>query len=135
MNKRIQNIADIREFLDHKISRRDALLKRMDGERAAGQLYEFFRSESMSFLGAVFFADEARKFIRQRDTQTRQDGTEYSDEQKFQDIQEQVQREVFSRSGSLFSDDGRSSSASVNLAADARKDFYWEFFTSFNHGY
>jgi len=135
MNKRIQDIADIREFLDHKISRRDALLKRMDGERDAGRLSEFLRSGSMTFLGAVFFADEAQKFVRQLDMQTRQDGTEYSDEQKFRDILEQVQREVFTRSESPFTEAGRSSSASANLAADAKRDFYWEFFTSFNHGY
>ncbi|MNU26958.1 hypothetical protein D3C71_153420 [compost metagenome] len=135
MNKRIQTTQDIREFLEGVIQRNDSILAKMDGERAAGHLAEFMRYDAISLVLSVFHREEAMRFIAHLDKAQKSDGSEYTDIQKFTDIKAEVENYVIVRSQSMFSEDGRSSSISANLAKDAVKDFYMEFFRSFQYGY
>lgn len=135
MNKRIKTVADIRDFLDGKIAAKDNLLAKMESEQNAGQLPEFMRYNAIELAVAVFHADEARKYLNHLGYEAKPDGTAYSDEDKFADISGEVSAFVLRRVESQFSDVGRSSSLSANMAKDAVKDFFIQFYQRLNEGY
>ncbi len=135
MNKRLKTIADIREFLNGKIAAKDGLLAKMETDKTAGHLTEFMRYNAIELAVAVFHADEARKFLHQLDYEAKPDGSAYPDEEKFADISGEVSAFVLRRVESQFSDVGRSSSLSANMAKDAVKDFFIEFYQRLNEGY
>jgi hypothetical protein len=134
MSKRIKTLADVREFLAHKVSRREDLLAKLDRDRAAGHLTHFMRGDAMALVVAVFHADEALKFLAHVQMEAHPDGTAYTDEQKFADISTEVAFYVLNRSQSQFSEMNRSTSVSANLATDAVSDFYMEFYRGLNNG-
>jgi hypothetical protein len=133
MNKRIKTLADVREFLAHKVSRREDLLAKLDSDREAGHLTHFMRRDAMALVVAVFHADEALKFLAHIQMEKRPDGTAYGDEQKFAEVSAEVAFYVMNRAQSQFSEMNRSTSAS-NLATDAVSDFYMEFYRHLNNG-
>lgn len=135
MAKRLKNLADIKEYLEGKIADLDVMVDNVVVEHKQGLLPEFLRYRALGLVQATFHADEARKYLKHVAMETKRDGSVYTDEQKFDDIAEEVRAYVLQRLGSRFSDDGRSSSASLNLSKDAVADFFIEFFQRFNEGY
>ncbi len=135
MHKRLRTAADVREYLEGKIAARDGLLSKLDAEKSVGQLPEFMRYNAIELTVAVFHADEARKYLLHLASEAKPDGSAYPDEEKFVHILREVAAFVLLRADSQFSDVGRSSSLSANMAKDAVKDFFIEFYQRLNDGY
>jgi hypothetical protein len=134
MKKRLKTLSDIREFLTDKIERKDGYLSRIR-EGSDIDILELMRYDAIEISVSVLQADEARKYLEHVGCTQRPNGDAYSDDEKFADICEEVREFFMRRVQSQFSDVGRSSSISANLAKDAVKEFYVEFFQRLNDGY
>jgi hypothetical protein len=134
MPKRLTNYTEMRQYLQDKIDTAEGLLSNMDTERNAGQLPEFMRYNAIELAVAVFHADEARKNLATLDLEEH-NGVVLTEEAKFTEVSTQATAFFLRRVQSQFTDAGRSSSISSNLAKDAVKDFYIEFYQRLNEGY
>ncbi|NTF16835.1 hypothetical protein G6L37_00150 [Agrobacterium rubi] len=135
MKTKLKTIAEVIEYLQGKIEQRDGVLAEFDASRANDTLPHFMRNNAIDLSVVTIRASEAERFLAFAEMPARPDGSDYPDAEKLSDIVDEVTDFIVNRARSQFSGMGRSTCASTNLATDATKDFYVEFYTRLNHGH
>jgi hypothetical protein len=133
MNKRLKTIADVIEFLEDKVSKSESTVAKMNAETEAGMLHEFLRNDAIDLIVGAHHAKEAKTYLK---SFANPDALKsFTDEDKYNEVCGSVRNWIVSHASSQFSDYGRSTSVSANMAKDALKEFYIEFFQRLNDGY
>jgi hypothetical protein len=132
--KKLVSIADVCEFLQDKVDRFDALLARMDADRADGRGPEFLRNGAVELAVAAAHAKVAGLYLKFATTEHEPDGTEYPEDRRFTDIFSEISVYFMQRIESQFAET-RSTSPSANMAKDAEREFFVEFYRRLNGGY